>query len=61
MLKSQIKKKPVEKKLINLKVTLEQEKEMQKKADKYTGGNLSEWIRYASTQLDAKKSDLVNG
>lgn len=33
--------------------------EMQKKADKYCNGNLSAWIRYAATQLEPPKKDLV--
>lgn len=32
---------------------------MRKKADQYTGGNLSAWIRYASSRLEPKEEDLV--
>lgn len=51
--------KPKKNKLLNLKVTPKEMHQIQLKADKYTGGNVSEWIRYASIQLEPRVSDLV--
>ena len=45
--------------VINVKWTDKDLKELKKKADKYTNGNMSAWIRYAATQLDPKASDLT--
>lgn len=51
--------KPKKDNLINFKATDLEMNLIQRKADKYTGGNVSEWIRYASIQLEPKQSDLV--
>jgi hypothetical protein len=51
--------KPTKKNLLNLKVTDLELKLIRQKAEKYTGGNISEWIRYAAIQLDPKLTDLV--
>ena len=57
MLKQCIKK--AVRKLMNFKVTDEERALMQAKADKYTNGNVSDWLRYAGTKLDPKKCDLL--
>ena len=32
---------------------------IKRKADKYTNGNMSEWIRYASLNLEPREEDLT--
>lgn len=51
--------KPKKKNLINFKATDLEMTLIQKKADKYAGGNVSEWLRYAAIQLDPRASDLT--
>lgn len=41
--------------LINLRVWLEIKKKMQEKADQFTGGNISEWLRMSGTQYTPRK------
>ena len=43
---------------VNLKVTPEELTLIQNKAILYTGGNVSEWIRYAATHAVPPKSDV---
>lgn len=58
MLITQVKKKIV-KKPINFKVDLEEHKQLQEQADKYAGGNLSEWLRFAGKHFKPSKEHLV--
>jgi hypothetical protein len=58
VLKSCVKKKP-KKTLINLKVTDVELRLIKDKAKKYTNGNISAWMRYASSQLNPKKKDVT--
>lgn len=44
--------------LRNVKVTPEEEIQIQENADKYADGNFSEWVRYAAINLKPKKRDL---
>jgi len=46
-------------KVINFKASRGDMKQIKEKADKYTEGNVSAWIRYAATQLEPKKRDLL--
>jgi len=44
--------------IINFRGSEEEKKAMQDKANLFTQGNLSAWLRYASTQLAPKQTDL---
>jgi hypothetical protein len=57
ILKSAIK--PIKSEMVNVKLTKAERKLLQMKADKYTGGNVSEWLRYAGMNLDPRAQDLV--
>lgn len=46
--------------LKNVKVTPEEERIIQENADKFAGGNVSEWIRYSAMKLKPKKKYLPN-
>ena len=54
-----IKEKPNMKSIL-LKVTLDQYEEIKTKADEYTGGNVTEWLKYASRKLEPRNEDLVD-
>ena len=41
-----------------MRMSQEELKTLQAKADLYTNGNLSEWIRYAAFNYQPKKSEL---
>ena len=43
-----------------VKVTPEDYEVIKEKANQYTGGNVSEWVRYASTNLLPKSHDLTD-
>jgi hypothetical protein len=58
MLKSQLKKKSSSK-IIPVKCNDDVTQKLQDKADLYTEGNLSEWLRYAGLNCVPPKSDLV--
>lgn len=58
LLKSAVK--PTKSEMINLKLTRNERRMIQARADKYTGGNVSEWIRYAAINLEPRIQDLVN-
>lgn len=45
--------------LVNLKVLRVSLKKLNAKAKKYTGGNLSLWLRYAGENHIPKRKDLV--
>jgi hypothetical protein len=45
-------------KLMNFKVSAEDIAAIKRKAKLHAGGNISTWIRYASTQLTPKKKDI---
>jgi predicted DNA binding CopG/RHH family protein len=45
-------------KLMNFKVSEADIAAIKRKAKRHTGGNISTWIRYASTQLTPKKKDV---
>ena len=47
-------------KLLTVKVTEIDLDIIREKAELYTDGNLSEWIRYCSTQLLPKSRDLLD-
>lgn len=49
----------VSRKNINFKVSEYELKLMKKQAKKYAGGNLSAWLKYATTKLAPLKEDLV--
>ena len=49
-----------EKKMINVRVTPEQKKQIVENAKKYCGGNISQWLIYSGTKLHPKKKDLVD-
>lgn len=46
------------KNLIALRLSDEEFEIVLKKANQYTGDNLSQWIRYAATKMQPKKKDL---
>lgn len=46
-------------KMMNVRATDVEVEKMQKKADKYCGGNLSEWIRYAAIKHNPCKKDIL--
>lgn len=58
VLKSSIK--PTKSEMINLKLSRGERRLIQAKADKFSGGNVSEWIRYAAINLEPRIQDLVN-
>jgi hypothetical protein len=41
-----------------MRMSAEEMKQLQEKADLYTNGNLSQWIRYAAFNYVPKKSEL---
>jgi len=43
---------------LNLKVSESELKQIKKLADKYTNGNLSQWVRYTAINYRPKKSEL---
>ena len=47
-------------KLLTVKVTPSDFDIIRNKAELYTEGNISEWIRYSSTLLNPKSKDLVD-
>lgn len=59
MLKVAVKKKKDDLELFNLKLTPEQKRALQAKADKYTNGNLSLWLRYAGAMYVPSKKELA--
>lgn len=46
--------------LITLKLTPKEKRELLAKAKKYADGNLSLWLRYAGSRHKPTKSDLAN-
>ena len=42
-----------------MRMSPEEAREVQEKADTYTGGNVSQWLRYAAVNHVPKKSELV--
>jgi hypothetical protein len=60
MLITQIKKDKEASKAINIKLNAEERKTLQKQADKYANGNLSEWLRFAGTHFLPGKEHLVS-
>lgn len=42
-----------------VELTRDEKSRIQKKAELYTKGNMSEWVRYASLNLEPRKEDLV--
>lgn len=57
ILKSSIKPKKIN--MVNVKFSDQEKDLLKKKAKQYTGGNVSEWIRYAALRLNPPQSDLV--
>lgn len=47
------------KRIRTFKATDHEWEEIEKKAEMFTKGNISEWIRYAAIELEPKPSDLV--
>jgi len=47
-------------KLLTVKVTEEDLETIREKARLYTDGNISEWIRYSSTELLPRSMDLLD-
>lgn len=47
------------KKLVNIKMSESEFQSVRVKAHRYTGGNLSAWVRYAAIHLVPKETDLV--
>ena len=45
--------------LYNLLLTPSEYKEIKNRADKYTGGNFSAWLRYTAMKYEPKKSELT--
>lgn len=60
MLKTMIKEEKEKPKPVHVKCSKEQLEVLQKKADQYTKGNLSEWLRYAGTNCIPPKSELTS-
>lgn len=60
MLITQVKEDKETLKAVNLKLNAEQRKTLQKQADKYANGNLSEWLRFAGTHFVPGKEHLVS-
>lgn len=46
-------------KLINFRASIPELKEIKDKANKYTDGDISKWIRYSAIKYTPKKKDLV--
>lgn len=46
-------------KLINLKITSAEREAIQKNADRYAGGNISKWLRYAGAHLKPISKDFT--
>lgn len=46
------------KNLINLKISENELQEIKKKADKYTNGNLSAWLRYAAIKFNPTQGQI---
>jgi len=44
---------------VTIKMTQKQKDKIQKMADLYAGGNMSDWIRYAAVNHKPKKSELA--
>lgn len=59
MLVTQIKEKKAKQGQVNFKCPLEVKELLQKQADKYANGDLSEWLRYAGLNHTPPKKDLV--
>lgn len=47
-------------KYLPVKVTRDDYEIIKEKANQYTEGNVSEWVRYASTKLLPKSDDLLD-
>jgi len=58
MLVTQVKKKN-EVRIVPVKCSPDVIEQLQSQADKYTEGNLSEWLRYAGLNCIPKKSDII--
>ena len=48
------------KRLINFYVSPEEKALMQSKADEYTSGNLSEWVRYAAVHYQPRRAPRIH-
>lgn len=59
MLITQVKEDKETLKAVNVKLNAEEKKTLQKQADKYAQGNLSEWLRFAGTHFVPGKEHLV--
>lgn len=59
MLKTQVKEKKPKQAQVNFKCPEDVKELLQKQADKYTNGELSEWLRYAGLNHVPPKKDLV--
>ena len=44
---------------INIRTSVSEYLEIQRKANKYTGGDISKWLRYASIKHNPNKKDLI--
>lgn len=51
--------KPQKQNLLTIKCSNAEMKTIKSKADKYTNGNVSEWVRYAAMTLDPRIQDLI--
>lgn len=58
MLKDDYLKKVDKTKMHNIRLTDEEQEKIKKKADTYTEGNVSAWMRFASTELTPPKKYL---
>lgn len=47
-------------KLINFKISPKLYKQFRVKAKRFTGGNVSQWLRYAGAHLNARPQDLTH-
>lgn len=45
--------------LINVKVTKAEKAAIQRRARMYADGNVSEWLRYAGSELSPRKKDIA--
>ena len=43
---------------LNIKMSEEELRSVRQRAQKYSDGSVSAWIRYSATRLDPKKDDL---
>ena len=59
MLVTQVKKKKSITPQVNFKCTKEEKELLQKQADKYANGELSEWLRYAGLNCVPPAKDLI--